>query len=353
MSVKIEKLRKLFQAEGVPALDDVSLEAPTGKITALLGPSGAGKSTVLRLIAGLEQADGGAILVEGVNFLGVPVQKREVGFVFQSYALFDHLSVSDNIGFALSVRKTPKPQIDAKVKELLALIQLEDIGGRRPSQLSGGQRQRVAFARALAVQPKVLLLDEPFGALDAKVRVELRDWLRKFQRETKLTTVIVTHDQDEAFEVADHVVVMFNGKVVQQGAPTEIYDSPATADVAAFIGGASVLKGHVRSHMARVGELSVEAPSSAKEGAAVHVMVRPHDIRLAREEDHKAGFSLGKITTLRRIGGYVKLTVALPSDETITVEALKSEIEKLGISEGDRVLVDIKNANVFVDDYTI
>lgn len=337
----------------MPALEEVSFEAPAGKITALLGPSGAGKSTVLRVIAGLEEAEDGEVLVAGSSVRGVAVQRRGVGFVFQSYALFDHLTVAENIGFALSVRGGGRAAIDARVRELLGMIQLDDLADRRPGQLSGGQRQRVAFARALAVQPRVLLLDEPFGALDAKVRVELRDWLRRFQRESGLTTLIVTHDQDEAFEVADHVVVMFKGRVAQQGAPTEIYDSPASPEVAAFIGGASLLRGRVEADRARVGSMSVDAPVGARDGDLVSVLVRPHDVRLVRAEDRLAGVSVGRVMSLRRIGGYVKLTVALPSDEVVTVEAKRAEIEALGVSEGDRVLVDIRAANVFVDDFSI
>jgi len=236
MSVVVRGLTKRFFSRGLPAVADVSFKAPTGAITALLGPSGAGKSTVLRLIAGLEIPDAGTIHIDECDCARVPVQKRGVGFVFQSYGLFDHMTVRRNVAFGLEVRKRPKREIDARVGELLALIQLEGFGERRPAQLSGGQRQRVAFARALAVKPKVLLLDEPFGALDAKVRLELREWLRKLHAETHVTTLLVTHDQDEAFSVAERVVVMLDGKVAQEGSPREVLEHPRDERVAAFLG---------------------------------------------------------------------------------------------------------------------
>lgn len=234
MSVQVTGLTKRFMAGGAPAVSAVSFEAPGGAITALLGPSGAGKSTVLRLIAGLEEPEAGEIRIGGEDCSRMQARKRGVGFVSQSYALFEHMTVRRNIGFGLEVRHVPSKERETRVDELLRLIQLEGLGDRHPRQLSGGQRQRVAFARALAIRPKVLLLDEPFGALDARVRHELRDWLYRLHEETHITTLLVTHDQDEAFSVAQLVVVMFDGRVAQIGAPKEICEKPSNWEVAAF-----------------------------------------------------------------------------------------------------------------------
>ncbi len=220
MSVRVQSLIKRYAQGELPAVNDVSFEAPSGAVTALLGPSGAGKSTVLRVIAGLEQPDAGQVLIAGKDCANIRIQDRGVGLVFQSYALFEHLTVRENIGFGLEVRGRRETEVRTRVDELLALVQLDGFANRKPAQLSGGQRQRVAFARALAVEPKVLLLDEPFGALDARVRVELREWLKTMHAHTHVTTVLVTHDQEEAFEVADQVVVLFDGRVAQAGPRT-------------------------------------------------------------------------------------------------------------------------------------
>src|SRR5688572_17017337 len=218
------------------ALDDVSLVVEAGSLTALLGPSGSGKSTLLRVIAGLEQPDTGEIVISGEDATALAPQERGVGFVFQHYAAFKHMTVRDNVGFGLAVRKRPKAEIRARVDELLELVQLQPFGHRYPAQLSGGQRQRMALARALAVEPEVLLLDEPFGALDARVRAELREWLRRLHDEVHVTTVFVTHDQEEAMEVADRIVVLNHGRVEQDGPPRELYDRPANAFVMGFLG---------------------------------------------------------------------------------------------------------------------
>ncbi len=236
MSVSATDLARRFPGGNRAAVDGVTFAAPAGAITALLGPSGAGKSTILRLIAGLEPPDGGHVAIDGVDVTDVPVRRRGVGFVFQGYALFDHMTVAENVAFGLSVRGEPRAAIDARVAELLAKVQLADLGARRPGQLSGGQRQRVAFARALAVRPRVLLLDEPFGALDTRVRVELREWLARLHHDSGVTTLLVTHDQDEAFELAAHIVVLVDGRVAQAGAPAALRAQPANADVAAFLG---------------------------------------------------------------------------------------------------------------------
>jgi sulfate transport system ATP-binding protein len=247
VSIKVNRVNKTF-GEFV-ALDDVTVDIPAGSLTALLGPSGGGKSTLLRVIAGLEKPDGGLVEIEGREANHLPVQERGVGFVFQHYAAFKHLTVARNVAFGLEIRKRPKAEIKKRVAELLELVHLENFAHRYPSQLSGGQRQRMALARALAVEPAVLLLDEPFGALDAQVRKELRIWLRKLHEEVHVTTVFVTHDQEEAMEVADSIVVMANGKVEQIGSPDDLYDKPANDFVMSFLGPVTKLGGQlVRPH---------------------------------------------------------------------------------------------------------
>jgi sulfate/thiosulfate transport system ATP-binding protein len=354
MNVTVRNLTKRFTVAGTPAVSDVSFTAPAGGITALLGPSGSGKSTVLRVIAGLEQPDQGQVLLGASDCTHQPTQDRGVGFVFQSYALFKHMTVSRNIAFALDVRRHPKAEIAKRVDELLALVQLEGLGQRYPSQLSGGQRQRVAFARALAIQPQVLLLDEPFGALDAQVRVELRDWLRRFHAERHLTTLLVTHDQEEAMEVSDHVVVMHEGRVAQAGAPHEVYDRPATPFVASFVGGANVLRGHMRDGRASVGAFAVSVPDgTAPEGAAVHAFVRPHDVMLTKAGADTPEVSVARVERLARLGAYVKLSLKLSDGAPMTVQMPRAEVEALGIVEGDLVMADLRQAKVFVEDYSI
>jgi sulfate/thiosulfate transport system ATP-binding protein len=360
LPLAVKNLTKRFTVRGTPAVADVSFTAPAGGITTLLGPSGSGKSTVLRVIAGLEVPDAGQVLLGTSDFTAVPVQQRGVGFVFQSYALFKHMTVRKNVAFGLSVRKAAdKKIIAAKVDELLALVQLDGYGDRFPGQLSGGQRQRVAFARALAIEPKVLLLDEPFGALDAQVRVELRSWLRRFHHERAVTTLLVTHDQEEAMEVSDHVIVMADGRVAQAGAPQEVYDRPATPFVASFVGGANVLSGKRR------------------DGGAVHSFVRPHDVKLtkvqggaaavaavaaaggeggAAGEAHDGGapdVSVARVERLAWIGSYVKVSLKLSDGAPMNVEMPRAEVESLGIAEGDLVMADLRHAKVFVEDYSI
>lgn len=353
MSVVVKGLTKHFSPGAAPAVSDVSFEAPTGGITALLGPSGAGKSTVLRAVAGLEVVDSGTISIEGTDCSRLRVQDRNVGFVFQNYALFEHMTVRDNIGFGLRIRHRPKRLIDERVNELLQLIQLPDLGRRFPAELSGGQRQRVAFARALAVEPKVLLLDEPFGALDVKVRVELREWLHRLHDDIKITTLLVTHDQIDAFEVAEHVVVLFDGKVAQAGAPHDIYDQPATARLAQFIGGANMISSEVQADHTEVASLRIGVPGGVKDGRRVQVLVRPHDLRLTRPTQDTPDLNQGEVLNLRRVGGYVKATVRLSTGQHVAVECPKSEIDDLRIIQGDSVLVDVRVAKVFVEDYSI
>ncbi len=335
MSVEVRDLVKNYSSgEDVAAVGGVSFVAPEGKITALLGPSGCGKTTLLRLIAGLEEPDSGHIRIEGRDVTRVPVKRREVGFVFQSYALFRHMTVRDNIAFGMEIRKAENSAIDQRVQELLQLVQLEGYASRFPAQLSGGQRQRIALARALATNPKVLLLDEPFGALDAQVRLELREWLIEFHEKTGVTTLLVTHDQEEALELSQHVVLLTLGQVAQAGAPHELYDHPASPFVAAFLGGANVLKTHV-------------------DGSDARAFVRPHDVRLAKPTSTSADLELGTVDRLARIGANVKLTVSLPSGDAMSVQVSKLELDQLGIQLGDRVMVDVTSAKVFVDDYAI
>jgi len=281
MSIRVHDISKRFGS--FRALDHVSLDVPDGALVALLGPSGSGKTTLLRIIAGLESADAGTIEEDGVDITDRHARQREVGFVFQHYALFRHMSVFENVAFGLRVRKVPRPEVTARVDELLRLVRLEGLGGRRPSQLSGGQRQRVALARALAIRPRILLLDEPFGALDAKVRVELRQWLRRLHDEIGMTSVFVTHDQEEAFELADEVVVMNQGRIEQRGAPDAVFDHPATPFVMDFLGNVNVFHGRVENGRAFWHGIPIDVPD-CPDGQAreARVYLRPHELDIGR-----------------------------------------------------------------------
>jgi len=355
MSLAVESLTKRFAAGGTPAVADVSFTAPSGGITALLGPSGSGKSTVLRMIAGLEQPDAGRVFFDGRDCTATPTQDRGVGFVFQSYALFKHMTVRRNIAFGMNVRKAPKAEVNRKVDELLALVQLAGLGERYPSELSGGQRQRVAFARALAIGPRILLLDEPFGALDAQVRVELREWLRTFHDGRRdMTTLIVTHDQEEAMEVSDHVVVMNEGRVAQTGSTDDVYDRPASPFVASFVGGANVLRGHVRDGRVTVGTMTVgTSDPSHHDGLAVDAYVRPHDVTLTKVDGDPAAVSAARVERVVRLGAKVKISVKLSDGVPMTVEMTKLELDALAIGEGDLVMASLRDAKIFVGDYSI
>jgi sulfate transport system ATP-binding protein len=313
ISVTVENVARAFGE--TPALGGVSLEIAPGELVALLGPSGSGKTTLLRILAGLDFPDSGRVLFGGEDALSLPVQKRQIGFVFQQYALFRHMTVFDNVAFGLTVRpmrtRPPKAEIRDRVMDLLSLVQLDGYDKRYPAQLSGGQRQRVALARALAADPRVLLLDEPFGALDAQVRRDLRRWLRELHDRTGHTTVFVTHDQEEALELADRVVVIRDGKVEQVGTPDEIYDSPATPFVASFIGEANLIPTSLsagRIHFE--GEALAIAPSGVRDGKAT-MMVRPHDFGLATSP---IGALTGTIIGNRRSGAKRRLEVALGKD---------------------------------------
>ncbi len=280
MSIHVREISKSFGS--FRALDSVSLDVPDGTLLALLGPSGSGKTTLLRIIAGLEFPDEGLIEEDGEDITERHARQREVGFVFQHYALFRHMSVFENIAFGLRVRKTPNEEVRRRVDELLHLVRLEGLGGRKPSQLSGGQRQRVALARALAIRPKILLLDEPFGALDAKVRVELRQWLRRLHDEIGMTSVFVTHDQEEAFELADRVVVMNHGKIEQNGTPDDVFDHPATPFVMDFLGNVNVYHGRVENGRAFWHGIPIDYPEYPHAQAReARVYLRPHELELS------------------------------------------------------------------------
>jgi sulfate transport system ATP-binding protein len=291
------------------ALDGVDLTIPTGQLTALLGPSGGGKSTLLRIIAGLEYADEGTVVIEGVDATRLPPRKRNVGFVFQHYAAFKHLSVFRNVAFGLEIRKRPKAEIRARVHELLELVHLEQFADRLPSQLSGGQRQRMALARALAVEPTVLLLDEPFGALDAKVRKELREWLRRLHDEVHVTTVFVTHDQEEALEVADEIVVINDGRIEQVGSPDQLYDEPANDFVMRFLGPVTQL-----------------GPD----------LVRPHDIELRTADPGGGDAVAGEVSRLARVGFEMRIEVTT-GEQVVLITRTRTDFQALGVDVGSPV----------------
>jgi sulfate/thiosulfate transport system ATP-binding protein len=307
MSIDVTGVTKTFG--DFVALDDVTVSLPTGQLTALLGPSGGGKSTLLRIIAGLDQADTGTVTIEGREATNLPARKRNVGFVFQHYAVFRHMTVAKNVAFGLEIRKRPKDQIQKRVEELLDLVHLSQFRDRMPSQLSGGQRQRMALARALAVEPTVLLLDEPFGALDAKVRKELREWLRRLHDEVHTTTIFVTHDQEEALEVADEIVVINEGRVEQIGSPDTLYDKPANDFVMRFLGETTDLAGRT---------------------------VRPHDIDVTMQPG-ELGATQGTVTRILRVGFEVRVTVTTEDGSDVLVSMTRTLARNTGVEEGAKV----------------
>ncbi|QAY61050.1 sulfate ABC transporter ATP-binding protein [Microbacterium protaetiae] len=320
MGIDVSGISKRFG--DFTALDDVSVSLPTGRLTALLGPSGGGKSTLLRIIAGLESADEGTVRIEGEDATHLPARRRNVGFVFQHYAVFRHMTVAQNVAFGLDVRRrralpwstasrADKARIAARVDELLRLVHLEPFAHRLPAQLSGGQRQRMALARALAIEPAVLLLDEPFGALDAQVRKELREWLRRLHDEVPVTTVFVTHDQEEALEVADEVVVINHGRIEQIGSPEQLYDRPANDFVMGFLGDATRLHGR---------------------------LVRPHDIEITRDRS-RVDAVRGTVSRLLRVGYQVRVTVHTEHGEVVSVESTRPEVAGLALAEGETVFL--------------
>ena len=345
MSIIVRGLSKRYG--NFQAVDDVSFEVPSGQLVALLGPSGSGKSTILRIIAGLETAEEGTVELTGEDATAVPIQSRGVGFVFQHYALFRHMTVRDNIAFGLKVRKRPKAEIRARVDELLDLVQLAGYASRYPSQLSGGQRQRVALARALAPRPKVLLLDEPFGALDAKVREELRTWLRRLHDEVHVTSLFVTHDQQEAFEVSDQVVVLNRGKIEQMGPPQELYENPATPFVTRFLGNVNVLSADVAGPLGADAAREVSAVADGI-GAPFSIYVRPHDLDLTYERNGGPAWPC-RLTRVIPLGGLVRLDVALGDGTDVRVELSRDRYAELEPRIGESLYLSPRDLKVFHD----
>ena len=347
MSITARHVTKRFGS--FTALDDVTLEVPGGELLALLGPSGSGKTTLLRIISGLEAPDSGSVLYHDEDVTGASVRERNVGFVFQHYALFRHMTVFDNIGFGLRVRKRPKSEIRERVRELLRLIQLEGYEHSMPSQLSGGQRQRVALARALAAEPKVLLLDEPFGALDAKVRQELRQWLRRLHDEIHVTSVFVTHDQEEAFEVADRVVVMSKGRIEQVGTPGEIFEHPANAFVMDFLGNVNVFHGSITGDRAAIDTLQVALPGGPDQKA----FVRSHELEIQRERNGRPALK-AHVVHINPARPVVKVRLhAEDFGVWLNVDVNWDRYAELRLQDGDTVFVSPRNVRVFVNDFQI
>ena len=361
MSIEIRNVSKTFG--DFHALRNVSLDIASGELLALLGPSGCGKTTLLRIIAGLETADSGSILFAGEDTTDVHVRERQVGFVFQHYALFRHMTVFENVAFGLRVKprgqRPSEAQIKQKVHELLGLVQLDWLADRFPAQLSGGQRQRIALARALAVEPKVLLLDEPFGALDAKVRKELRRWLRRLHDELHVTSIFVTHDQEEALEVADRVVLMNSGRVEQVGSPQDVWDHPASPFVYGFLGDVNMFHGRAHQGEVHLEGLQLEAPEHADvENAKAFAYVRPHDLDVQRYSPGARGIVV-QLSRAIVVGPTARLEL-IPAEETqppgpggqesiIEAQIPAQQFRDLGFREGETLVVTPRRARVFVE----
>jgi len=332
MTIVVENVSKQFGS--FKALENINLEIKKGSLVSLLGPSGSGKSTLLRAIAGLEPPDTGKIWITGKDATYQSVQDRQIGFVFQHYALFKHLTIRENIAFGLNIRNAPKARTKTRVNELLELVQLSGLGDRYPSQLSGGQRQRVALARALAVQPQVLLLDEPFGALDAKVRKDLRAWLRRLHDEVGVTAVLVTHDQEEAMEVSDEIVVMNNGRVEQVGKPADIYDYPATAFVMSFLGPVNVLPSTSRLFQ----DNRIDAKST-------QVFLRPHDVVI---DTHPEGTrTSAKVSRIVHLGWEIEAELSLDDGNEVKAILTREQFNELNLKPEQRVYIKSKKAKSF------
>jgi sulfate transport system ATP-binding protein len=350
MGIEVRGLRKSFGRFVV--LNDVSLSVASGELVALLGPSGSGKTTLLRIIAGLETPDSGSVLLEGEDATSRNARERRVGFVFQHYALFRHMSVFENVAFGLRVRprglRPDEAETGRRVRELLELVQLDFMANRRPSELSGGQRQRVALARALAVEPKVLLLDEPFGALDAKVRQELRRWLRRLHDDIHLTSVFVTHDQEEALELADRVAVMNHGVIEQEGTPEDVVERPATPFVISFLGTVNIFHGRVEDGRGIFGPLAVEYPvhnDAAPRVAAAYT--RPHEFDVSRTETGSGLWAV--LEQVAAVGGMVRLELAGAHGGPIHAELGRDQFDQLAVQPGDRLYVTPRKVRVFVE----
>jgi sulfate transport system ATP-binding protein len=352
MSIEIRNISKAFG--NFQALNNVSLDVPSGELVALLGPSGCGKTSLLRIIAGMETPDTGSVHFHGEDTTQTHVRERQVGFVFQHYALFRHMTVFDNVAFGLKVRPRKTRPSDAQIRErvfeLLKLVQLDWLADRYPAQLSGGQRQRIALARALAVEPKVLLLDEPFGALDANVRKDLRRWLRRLHDELHITSVFVTHDQEEALEVADRIVVMNAGKIEQIGTPDEVYDHPATPFVYGFLGNVNLFHSRVHAGFARIGDYEHEvAEHAATKEANALAYVRPHDIEIFRESQEGDAAFRAKISNIHSLGLLVRLELQREdASEIIEAELSRDRYRELDLKEGESVWIRPRALKIFL-----
>ncbi|MGO4378404.1 sulfate/molybdate ABC transporter ATP-binding protein [Pseudoduganella sp. RAF19] len=353
MTIAVKNINKRFG--DFVALNNVSLDFPSGELTALLGPSGCGKTTLLRCIAGLEHPDSGQVLLDGQDASDRHVRERQVGFVFQHYALFKHMTVFENVAFGLRVKpraeRPSEDQIRRKVKELLELVQLDWLADRYPPQLSGGQRQRIALARALAVEPRVLLLDEPFGALDAKVRKELRRWLRRLHDDLHVTSIFVTHDQEEALEVADQVVLMNKGRVEQLGAPSQVYNQPASPFVYGFLGNVNVFHGRVHEGvMASDGiQFDVQGHDETQHGKGT-AYVRPHDLEIDRYTPESEGIVV-KLRRAHAIGPLAQLDLERADNAQLIEATISNErYSQLGLKDGETLVVRPKKLHVFVDE---
>jgi len=354
MSIEVRNIKKNFGS--FSALNDVSLDVPTGELVALLGPSGCGKTTLLRIIAGLESPDSGSIHFHGADATERQVREREVGFVFQHYALFRHMTVFENVAFGLRVRPKQTRPSDAEIKKrvhaLLELVQLDWLADRYPPQLSGGQRQRIALARALAVEPKVLLLDEPFGALDAKVRKELRRWLRRLHDELHITSIFVTHDQEEALEVSDRVVVLNKGRIEQIGTPQDVYDHPASPFVYEFLGNVNQFKSHVHQGEAKIGGIGLKLDGYHEtQNSPAMAYVRPHDIEIYKERNgDNPGFE-AVVSYIHAIGPLVRLELQRADQtELIEAELTQERFRELNLIQGEHVFIYPRNVRVFLDE---
>jgi sulfate transport system ATP-binding protein len=346
MSILIENVSRRFGT--FTALKNVSLNVAEGELLALLGPSGSGKTTLLRIIAGLDFPDDGMVRVHNDDVSRLSARDRNVGFVFQHYALFRHLTVFENVAFGLRIRGEDSKVVNSRVNELLSLVKLADLGSRYPTQLSGGQRQRVALARALAPRPRVLLLDEPFGALDARVRSDLRQWLRRLHDEMPVTTVFVTHDQEEAFEVSDRVVVMNAGKVEQQGTPQEVFDHPANPFVMDFLGQVNVFHGRIHEGKAFL----AGAPHEKNGHDSAQLYIRPHELDVERVA--QANSLRARVKHVNPAGAITRVHIELPDfGMEISVELTRDRSAELDLQKGEDVYVAPRKFRVFTPDYAI
>ncbi len=351
MSITAKNIGKRFGKKVV--LDDVTVEAPAGTLVALLGPSGSGKTTLLRIIAGLEVPDSGSVLYLDDDVTRQSARDRNIGFVFQHYALFRHMTVFENVAFGLRVRNWPEARVRERVAELLHLVRLDEYADRYPSTLSGGQKQRIALVRALAPEPRVMLLDEPFGALDAKVRSELRTWLRRFHDEFHVTSLFVTHDQEEAFEVADKVVVMNAGRIEQTGTPAEVFEHPANAFVMDFLGNVNVFPVQLLDGRAMLGHVEMPLPHVPTSGDEGRVFVRPHELDVTRVREGSSALE-AKITHINPAGSVVKVRlIAEQFGLLINVDVVPERYAALRLKAGEVVYISPKRARMFTEDYVI